>query len=84
MGKLSEIVKVFSNVGKENTPVAIIQNGSTPHEKCGFGTIQTIESVVAEKQLSSPAIIVIGEVVANRVSLNSISKELQIDSLIHN
>ena len=84
MGKLSEIVKVFSNAGKENTPVAIIQNGSTLHEKSGFGTIQTIESVVAEKQLSSPAIIVIGEVVANRVSLNSISKELQIDSLIHN
>ncbi|CAI8232846.1 MAG: Uroporphyrinogen-III C-methyltransferase [Formosa sp. Hel1_33_131] len=84
MGKLSEIVKVFSNAGKENTPVAIIQNGSTRHEKSGFGTIQTIEAVVAEKQLSSPAIIVIGEVVSNRVTLNSISKEVQIDSLIHN
>ncbi len=84
MGKLSEIVKVFSNAGKENTPVAIIQNGSTRHEKTGFGTIQNIETVVAEKQLSSPAIIVIGEVVSNRVTLNSISKEVQIDSLIHN
>ena len=69
MGKLSEIVKVFSQAGKEKRPVAIIQNGSTRHEKSGFGTIQTIEAVVAEKQLSSPAIIVIGEVVSNRVTL---------------
>ena len=82
MGKLSEIVSVFSQVGKENTPVAIIQNGTTAHEKSGFGTVQTIEAVVAEKQLSSPAIIVIGEVVYNRVQLDSISKEVQSNSLI--
>jgi len=81
MGKLSEIVNVFSQAGKEHTPVAIIQNGTTDHEKSGFGTIQTIETVVAEKQLSSPAIIVIGDVVANRVQLASISKEVQTDSL---
>jgi len=81
MGKLSEIVNVFSQAGKEATPVAIIQNGTTDREKSGFGTIQTIESVVAEKQLSSPAIIVIGEVVSNRVQLASISKEVQTYSL---
>ena len=84
MGKLNEIVKVFSQAGKENTSVAIIQNGTTDHEKSGFGTIQNIEAVVAEKQLSSPAIIVIGEVVANRVQLAVISKEVQIDSLSQN
>ena len=83
MGKLSEIVNVFSKAGKEHTPVAIIQNGTTDHEKSGFGTVQTIEAVVSEKQLSSPAIIVIGDVVSNRVQLDSISKEVQIDSLIH-
>ena len=52
--------------------------------KSGYGTIGTIEAVVAEKRLSSPAIIVIGEVVANKIHLASISKEVQIDSLIHN
>ena len=84
MGKLSQIVNVFSQAGKEATPVAIIQNGTTDREKSGFGTIQTIESVVAEKQLSSPAIIVIGEVVSNRVQLASISKEVQTYSLSQN
>ena len=83
MGKLSEIVRVFSQAGKENTSVAIIQNGSTTSEKSGYGTIYTIETVVAEKQLSSPAIIVIGEVVANRVTLDSITQEVQPYSLIH-
>ncbi|WP_452223325.1 uroporphyrinogen-III C-methyltransferase [Lacinutrix chionoecetis] len=71
MGKLSEIVKVFSSEGKQNTPVAIIQNGTTPQEKVGIGTINTIEAIVAEKQLSSPAIIVIGEVVSKRVDLSN-------------
>lgn len=84
MGKLNEIVNVFSLAGKKHTPVAIIQNGTTDHEKSGFGTIQTIEAVVAEKQLSSPAIIVIGEVVTNRVQLTSISKEVQTYSLSQN
>ena len=82
MGKLSEIVSVFSQAGKEDTNVAIIQNGTTDREKSGFGTIQTIETVVAEKQLSSPAIIVIGAVVANRVQLDSILKEVQSNSYI--
>ena len=84
MGTLNEIVQVFSQAGKQHTPVAIIQNGTTSHEKSGFGTIETIETVVAEKQLSSPAIIVIGEVVANRVQFASISKEVHANSLFQN
>ena len=76
MGKLDEIVTVFSAENKQNTPVAIIQNGTTENEKFGVGTIETISQVVAEKELSSPAIIVIGAVVKERVKLNSISKEM--------
>jgi len=76
MGKLDEIVKVFSAEGKQNTPVAIIQNGTIKDEKCGFGTIESISEVVKEKQLSSPAIIVIGDVVKERAQLDSISKEI--------
>ena len=77
MGKLNEIVHVFSKAGKANAAVAIIQNGSTTREKSGYGTIDTIEAVVAEQQLSAPAIIVIGEVVENRVTLKSISQNLK-------
>ena len=71
MGKLSEIVKIFSNEGKSDTAVAIIQNGTRVSEKVGIGTIGTIESIVEEKQLSNPAIIIIGEVVNQRVDLSN-------------
>ncbi|MDC9723776.1 MAG: uroporphyrinogen-III C-methyltransferase [Urechidicola sp.] len=77
MAKLDEIVKVFSAENKQTTPVAIIQNGTMENEKSGFGTIKTISQVVAEKELTSPAIIIIGEVVNKRVKLNSIFQELK-------
>ena len=71
MGKLSEIVQIFSNEGKSETAVAIIQNGTRVSEKVGIGTIATIETIVEEKQLSNPAIIIIGEVVNQRVDLSN-------------
>ena len=77
MHKLNEIVRVFSEVNKQDTPVAIIQNGTRDDEQVGIGTIATIEAVVAEKQLASPAIIVIGEVVRERVILSSIYNEVK-------
>ena len=83
MGKLQEIVNVFSEEGKQNVPVAIIQNGTTKNEKFGVGTMETICDVVKEKQLSSPAIIVIGEVVNQRSKLDSISTELKTQSFCH-
>jgi len=75
MGKLAEIVKIFSSEGKQNTAVAVIQNGTRDNEKVGIGTIKTIEAIVEEKQLSSPAIIIIGEVVNQRVDLSSMYKQ---------
>ncbi|WP_299387421.1 uroporphyrinogen-III C-methyltransferase [uncultured Lacinutrix sp.] len=71
MGKLAEIVKIFSSEGKQNTAVAVIQNGTRENEKVGIGTISSIEAIVKEKQLSTPAIIIIGEVVNQRVDLAS-------------
>lgn len=63
MSKLSKILNLFRIEGKGNTPVAIIQNGTTKDEQIGLGNVDTIEKVVEEKQLGAPAIIVIGEVV---------------------
>ncbi|ULC59279.1 uroporphyrinogen-III C-methyltransferase [Flaviramulus sp. BrNp1-15] len=76
MHKLGEIVKVFSEENKQDTAVAIIQNGTREDEKVGIGTIRNIEQIVAEKQLSSPAIIVIGDVVKQRAVLSSIYSEV--------
>lgn len=76
MGKLDEIVRIFSEENKQNTAIAIIQDGTTKNEKVGFGTISTIIGVVEEKQLTNPAIIIIGDVVKERVQLTNIYKEV--------
>lgn len=80
MSKLQEIVEIFSKENKQDMPVAIIQEGTTENEKVGFGTISSIVKVVEEKQLANPSIIVIGDVVKERVQLNSICKALNIES----
>jgi uroporphyrin-III C-methyltransferase len=76
MGKLKEIVAIFAAENKQNIPVAIIQDGTTENEKFGFGTIENICRVVEEKALTSPAIIVIGEVVKQRVKLKKVYSEI--------
>ena len=77
MGKLQDIVKVFKSQNKHDVPVAIIQNGTTEQEKVGYGTINTILKVVEEKELSSPAIIVIGEVVKKRAALSPVINQFK-------
>lgn len=63
MKRLSEIVSIFSGKRGIDEPVAIIQNGSCPNERSVFGTLQSIEHQAKINQISSPAIILIGEVV---------------------
>jgi len=62
--KLAEIAQIFKNEGKNKLPVAVIQSGSTENEKVAIGIIDTIVELVEEKKISSPALIVIGEVVS--------------------
>lgn len=75
MGKLNEIVSIFSNEGKQAMPTAVIQHGTTSKENVGIGTIANIEIIVAQKNLGTPAIIVIGEVVAQRTKLNALLQQ---------
>ena len=72
MSKLNEIMRLFQLEGKADTPVAIIQEGTTKNEKVGIGTVATIEAKVREQQLSNPAIIVIGEVVNHRIKISNL------------
>jgi len=76
MAKLPEIVKLFQAEGKNQLPVAIIQDGTTVREKVGIGTVDTIEKVVYENELSNPAIIVFGEVVSHRAQLAKVKSEV--------
>lgn len=75
MSKLDEIVALFQKESKGEMAVAIIQNGTTPQEKVGIGTIDSIQKVVVENKLSSPAIIVIGEVVKESNKLKGFYEE---------
>ncbi len=63
MSKLKEIMDIFSGYGRSETPVAIIQDGTTPKAKMVIGTVRDIAFKAQYAGLSNPAIIVVGEVV---------------------
>ncbi len=76
MNKLPEIVNLYKTMGISETPVGIIQNGSTPTEVAGFGTMDNIIEIVSEKNIDSPAIIVIGKVVETHPELAEVLAEI--------
>ena len=47
----------------KNTPVSVIENGTTENQRTVFGTLETIADNCEEKQIKSPSVIVIGDVV---------------------
>ena len=63
MKQLPQIIDLFQTARGSEEAIGIIQNGSRPDERSVFGTIATIGRQVADSGISSPAIIVIGEVV---------------------
>jgi uroporphyrin-III C-methyltransferase len=75
MNKLAEIISIYKNNRTDDLPVAIIQNGTKDTQKKAIGTISSIAKLAQEQQLSSPAIIVIGEVVRNASKLTTYFQE---------
>lgn len=65
LNKLKEITEIYRSNGKNDTAVAIIQNGSLQTENIALGTIDTIVDIAKDEQIAAPAVIVIGEVVKN-------------------
>lgn len=72
LGKLAEITEVFKKQGKEDFPIALIQDGSLPTQQVALGTITTISSIAAKKKIQAPAVIVIGEVVKQHKDFSSL------------
>jgi uroporphyrin-III C-methyltransferase len=64
MSKLEAIMDIFTGHGKALTPVAIIQDGTTPREKIILGTVKDISFKAEFHQVTNPAIIIVGEVVS--------------------
>ncbi|KQB38393.1 uroporphyrinogen-III C-methyltransferase [Flavobacterium aquidurense] len=75
MHKLPQIIDLFQKEDKGDLPVAIIQNGTTVEEKVGVGTVDSILEIVKQQKLSSPAIIVLGNVVRESNKLKGFYEE---------
>ncbi|MEJ7587932.1 MAG: uroporphyrinogen-III C-methyltransferase [Ferruginibacter sp.] len=63
MSKLEAIMDIFIENGKADTPVAIIQDGTTVHERMVIGKVKDIAFKSQHAGLTNPAIIIVGEVV---------------------
>ena len=63
MSKLEAIMDIFLANNKADTPVAIIQDGTTVNEKMVVGTVKDICFRSEHAGLSNPSIIIVGEVV---------------------
>jgi uroporphyrinogen III methyltransferase / synthase len=62
--KLDLIVAQLIKHGKSpDTPIAVIQSGTTPQQKTWTGTLNTIEKVINKDVVRPPALTIIGEVV---------------------
>lgn len=81
MSKLEAIMEIFSAHGKSDTPVAIIQNGTTKDEKMVIGKVKDIYYRSQYAGLTNPAIIMVGEVVNLHPSL---IKEVGFKAVISN
>lgn len=75
MSKLEAIMYIFREYGKQDTPVAIIQNGTTPEEKWVIGSVKDIVFKAEFTGITNPAIIVVGEVV--RLHPSQLKEKLQ-------
>lgn len=68
---LAELTQALQTRGvAKNTPVAIIQRGTTGRQKSVVGTLGTIEKLAKAEAITPPALTVIGDVVNLRSQLN--------------
>lgn len=72
--KIKEIADIFRSEGKEQLPVAVIENGSSSTENVVVGIVETIEELIEEKKLKSPALLVFGNVVSLHPQFNAIKE----------
>jgi uroporphyrinogen III methyltransferase/synthase len=68
--------KLIENGRPSDTPVAVIRWGTRPDQRTIVGTLKDIASIVKEKDIRPPAVMVVGEVVKLRNSLKWYEKKL--------
>lgn len=70
--KIREIAAIFQQEGKNLLPVAVIENGSSVDEHVRIGVVDTIAELVEDYRISSPALLVFGDVVSLHPSFDRI------------
>jgi uroporphyrinogen III methyltransferase/synthase len=71
VAQLEEICqKLIDNHKSTQTPVAIIENATTPNQRVAIGTLTTIVEEANRLKIKPPGLIVVGDVVKERVNLN--------------
>src|SRR5690606_3019237 len=73
MRKLSEIARMYVMHGKGNTPAAIVQDATKPDSRRVTCAVRDLAKCSREANMCSPAIIVIGNVVALSGGVESLS-----------
>ncbi len=72
---LPSITKKLIDFGRSpDTPVAVVRWASTPQQRSVVGTLETIYDVVAKADIKPPALIIVGEVVKLRSTIDWFEK----------
>lgn len=64
MKQLAAIAETYISAGCGDTPAAIIQHASLPHQKAATGLVKDLPEIAKQHHLTYPAIIIIGAVVS--------------------
>ena len=71
LSHVAEVSRKLMEAGRSaDTPAAVISHATTPQQRCCVGMLSTIAQEVKRMELTSPAIIVVGDVVTLRNQLN--------------
>ncbi|WP_236753087.1 uroporphyrinogen-III C-methyltransferase [Acidianus sp. HS-5] len=69
VNKIEELQEALEKIRSPECPVAIIQNGTLPSQKVTLTTLSKLKETVISEGISSPAVIIIGEVIKLRNKL---------------
>ncbi|MDO8652162.1 MAG: uroporphyrinogen-III C-methyltransferase [Undibacterium sp.] len=80
LGALPEISRQLIAHGQSaSMPVAVIENGTTSHQRVLVGTLANIASMVSAQGFKSPCLIIVGEVVTLREKLHWFENEKMLE-----
>ncbi len=78
MNNLCEILNTFSETRGQHEPAAIVQHATLSNQKFIRGTVGTLEQLVAEQNIESPAVIIIGQVVEECFVMEMLKEKVRV------